>query len=137
MESPYFLPNGPQYPPRMRQPLTDTDNTPFMDSFDDSSEFDSGFEVMDVLLKQLFQPIMPQKPFSKSQPNHIHFHKSENLNISTLKSGDKFGPFLVQNYIGHGGFGVVFRATDTRNDHQVALKIPRSDRTTDQKTFAC
>jgi len=135
MESPLFPPNGPFYYFRDCHPAYDSDSTPFLDSFHESSECDSGFEVMDVLLKQLFQPALPKKQIIVNEKESVTFSKSENLNISSLKSGDHFGPFLIQNYIGHGGFGVVFRATDTRNQREVALKVPRSDRTTDQKTF--
>lgn len=37
------------------------------------------------------------------------------------------GPYEVESLVGRGGMGNVFRATDTRLDRQVALKIPRID----------
>ena len=135
MESPIFPTNGSHVPIRKYLHTPDPDCTPFMDVSEDGSDHDSGFEVMDMLLKQLFQPGLPKLPLSKRQSREIQFQTDENPQIASLKSGDHFGPFLIQNYIGHGGFGVVFRATDTRHDKQVALKVPRSDRATDQKTF--
>lgn len=135
MESPTFPPNGPHFYPWGRQPAPDSDNTPFLDSFQESSEYDASFEVMDVLLKQLFQPAPAKSPPAAPNLRPAVSQKTEILNISSLKSGQRFGPFLIHNYIGHGGFGVVFRANDTRVNQQVALKVPRSDRTTDQKTI--
>ena len=38
-------------------------------------------------------------------------------------TGTRMGPFQVHNLLGKGGFAVVYRATDTRNGTEVALKI--------------
>ena len=44
---------------------------------------------------------------------------------SLARSGDALGPFHQLQKIGDGGFGLVFRAWDTRHQRRVALKIPR------------
>lgn len=49
---------------------------------------------------------------------------SQTSNESRLQS-DSLGPFRQLEKIGDGGFGIVFRAWDTRHQRPVALKIPR------------
>lgn len=44
---------------------------------------------------------------------------------SLLPNNTSLGPFLNLRQIGEGGFGVVFRAWDSRHQRDVALKIPR------------
>lgn len=44
---------------------------------------------------------------------------------SLLGDQSSLGPFQDLKMIGEGGFGVVFRAWDSRHERQVALKIPR------------
>ncbi len=39
------------------------------------------------------------------------------------KAGDQIGPYVIGGPIGHGGMGTVFRATDTRLDREVAIKV--------------
>src|ERR1700740_659852 len=41
----------------------------------------------------------------------------------SLSSGMKFGPYEVQAPLGAGGMGEVYRATDTRLNRTVAIKI--------------
>ncbi len=41
----------------------------------------------------------------------------------TLTSGKKLGPYEIQSPLGAGGMGEVYRATDTRLDRTVAIKI--------------
>src|SRR5678815_1018167 len=40
-----------------------------------------------------------------------------------LSAGTRFGPYLITAQIGQGGMGEVYRATDTRLDRQVAIKV--------------
>src|SRR5271169_1926782 len=41
----------------------------------------------------------------------------------TLTSGKKLGPYEIQSPLGAGGMGEVYRATDTRLDRTVAIKV--------------
>jgi serine/threonine protein kinase len=51
-------------------------------------------------------------------------------------AGLRLGRFVVEDYLGHGGFGVVFRAHDTELDRDVALKFPRPERLGDPELKA-
>ncbi len=50
---------------------------------------------------------------------------------ATSLVGSRVRQYLVDEYLGHGGFGVVFRARDTELDREVALKLPRPERILD------
>ena len=41
----------------------------------------------------------------------------------TLSPGTRFGPYEISAEIGAGGMGVVYRATDTTLDREVAIKV--------------
>ncbi len=43
--------------------------------------------------------------------------------VAELKPGSEFGNYRMEEEIGRGGMGIVFRATDLERDEDVALKI--------------
>ena len=43
--------------------------------------------------------------------------------VARLHEGDQLGPFRIAGLIGAGGMGEVYRATDTRLDRDVAIKV--------------
>ena len=54
----------------------------------------------------------------------------------TLTSGTKFGPYDVIGRLGEGGMGEVWRATDTRLDREVAIKVLPAAFTADAERLA-
>ncbi|MDR2172013.1 MAG: serine/threonine protein kinase [Planctomycetaceae bacterium] len=54
----------------------------------------------------------------------------------TIPAGTLLGHFMVQNYIGGGGMGRVYLATDTSLDRKVAIKVLPHQRANDQSTVA-
>ena len=43
--------------------------------------------------------------------------------VSDLRPGTSLGPYRIESFIGSGGMGEVFRATDTRLNRHVAVKV--------------
>ncbi len=40
-----------------------------------------------------------------------------------IQPGTRLGPYEIIAHIGEGGMGEVYRATDTRRDHTVAIRV--------------
>jgi serine/threonine-protein kinase len=53
-----------------------------------------------------------------------------------LEPGDRFGRYLVEDLIGEGGMGSVYRAFDTKLQRRVALKLVRTETSHDAKLHA-
>jgi serine/threonine protein kinase len=54
----------------------------------------------------------------------------------TLAAGTKFGPYEIQSPLGAGDMGEVYRATDTKLGHDVALKVLPGEMAQDPERFA-
>ena len=52
-----------------------------------------------------------------------------------LSSGDRLGPYQIDSAIGVGGMGEVYKATDTRLERTVAIKVFGHTRTQDLSRF--
>ncbi len=53
-----------------------------------------------------------------------------------LSPGTRFGPYEVADEIGAGGMGVVYRATDTTLDREVAIKVLPESMASDAERIA-
>ena len=53
-----------------------------------------------------------------------------------LSPGIRFGPYEVADEIGAGGMGVVYRATDTTLDREVAIKVLPESMASDAERIA-
>src|SRR5262245_4762007 len=51
--------------------------------------------------------------------------------VIQIKPGSQLGPYLIEDKIGAGGMGEVFRALDTRLGRTVALKVLAHDKLAD------
>ena len=50
-----------------------------------------------------------------------------------MRSGVQLGPYAIMSRLGAGGMGEVYRATDTRLDRTVAVKILKPEKSQDAK----
>ena len=56
--------------------------------------------------------------------------------MASIPSGSHLGPYAVEDLIGRGGMGEVYRAHDTRLDRPVALKVLPQEFSTDADRLA-
>jgi hypothetical protein len=56
--------------------------------------------------------------------------------LGSLSAGDVLGPYRVLERLGEGGMGEVYRATDTRLDRMVAIKVLRAELRADPEALA-
>jgi serine/threonine-protein kinase len=57
------------------------------------------------------------------------------LESGGLVEGDHLGQFLLQEFVGGGGMGIVFRALDTTLNREVAVKVLSRDQSADDETL--
>ncbi|MGD9720978.1 MAG: protein kinase [Pirellulales bacterium] len=57
------------------------------------------------------------------------------LESGGLLEGERLGQFLLQQFIGGGGMGVVFRALDTTLNREVAVKVLSRDQAADEEAL--
>lgn len=74
----------------------------------------------------LHEAIQAVKDASRNTQETLAF-KAPTPVVLGLAPGQQLGRYLVRRLIGAGGFGVVYLATDTHLNRDVALKIPRVD----------
>ena len=73
-----------------------------------------------------------QQPAGRRRSNGLCYHPPSRPNMP-LEHGARLGPYLIDAEIGAGGMGHVFRATDTRLDRAVAIKVLPEHRWSDRR----
>jgi len=77
--------------------------------------------VCDALRRLFGQPAASDNVLSEGDSIAATGDRDDSI---TLQPGSTFGRFEIVGKIGHGSFGVVYRARDTRLAREVAIKIP-------------
>jgi eukaryotic-like serine/threonine-protein kinase len=57
------------------------------------------------------------------------------LEVGKMLEGERLGQFVLQNFVGGGGMGVVFKALDTTLNREVAVKVLARSQSQDEETL--
>lgn len=107
----------------------------------DNPDKNGEHKLMEELLKQIFHQSNPKidQILERDSPGFEEddedLSDEDNDPITVFQPGDKFGPFVIRQYIAHGGFGIVYKANDGSKQLDVALKVPRMDRMLNKKAM--
>lgn len=83
----------------------------------------------DAALREAVEAAMLRESATSNLPVAL---ESATVSTSRRTPPSKIGPYRIERELGHGGFGVVYHAVDTRGGRRaVALKVLRADRATD------
>ena len=78
-------------------------------------------------------------PATEGAIETVQFAKPKNPSAAATKllsTGTRMGHYVIKKYVGGGGMGQVYRATDEALDRDVAIKVLTQQRATDQSTVA-
>jgi len=99
---------------------------------------DSGFVAS--VITPMSDPKYPSPPANKDTVSEtVQFNQQPDVIISTtdsLPTGTRLGHYVIRKYIGGGGMGRVYLATDAALDRDVAIKVLTEQRASDQSTVA-
>jgi serine/threonine protein kinase len=104
-----------------------------------SSNLKSGFPAADAVLNRQHNSNLNDSDSATDpipNPNPTSNFVAKIFASGTIPAGTLLGHFMVQNYIGGGGMGRVYLATDTSLDRKVAIKVLPYQRVNDQSTVA-
>ncbi|MDR2643074.1 MAG: serine/threonine protein kinase [Planctomycetaceae bacterium] len=96
------------------------------------------YDALDAHVEHLQEKTIPRaEPSTDPVPNIIHSNLAVKIFATgTIPTGTLLGKFMIKSYIGGGGMGRVYLATDTSLNRNVAVKVLPHQRANDQSTVA-